>query len=100
VGGEWGGEGELDRVGALWNEASTAGQFGRYVSVTAGPTVMRKPSRAGSQMGNFMDWRLAERAVGINPQRGRAGLLVARANICTRIGAVSVPYSRRRSRRC
>ena len=35
--------------GALPNEASTAGKAGRYMSVAAGPTAIRKPSRVGSQ---------------------------------------------------
>ena len=37
--------------GGAANEASIAGKAGRYMSVVAGPTAVRKPSSRGSQAG-------------------------------------------------
>src|SRR5579859_1849145 len=40
--------------GGAPNECSSAGKAGRYISVVAGPTAVRKPSRMGSQAGNVI----------------------------------------------
>src|SRR5579863_8025317 len=48
--------------GGAPNECSSAGKAGRYMSVVAGPTAVRKPSRMGSQAGNVIG-RLLQEAV-------------------------------------
>src|SRR5271157_234180 len=37
-----------------WNDVSIAGNAGRYISVVAGPTAVRKPSNSGSHEGKLM----------------------------------------------
>src|SRR6185312_6637713 len=62
--------------GSVPKDASTAGKAGRYMSVAAGPTAMKNPSRAGSQRGMAGVWTgvvvVLMRAIWLGQASGRS----------------------------